>query len=417
MRARICVVTAGHLATCPRMLKAADALANAGYQVRVVSARYMAWATEADTEIRRTRVQTWDWAVVDYRRDVARSIYLRTGLRFRHARSLAKLLGPARGPLILAAWAYSRAHTELLRAALAQPADLFYGGTTGALAAVAEAARRTGAPYALDLEDFHSAEQNGTPDGALTSQLAERIERSVLPTAVFLTTASGAIAEAYTAAYGVQPIPINNTFPLPFTIPDPTPILGNGLRLYWFSQTIGPQRGLEDAVKAMGLAAIPGELHLRGRALPGYIGGLQQLAAETAPQLRIVCHEPAPPDAMIDLCRGYDVGLALEQPHVLNRALCLTNKAFTYMLAGLAVAFTDTRGQRPLALDIQQGALLYTPGDVQALAAGLQRWASDKASLRQAKTAAWEAATRRWHWEHPCERGALLHAVNRALHR
>ena len=36
MSARICVVTAGHLSTSPRMLKAADALHAAGYHVRVV---------------------------------------------------------------------------------------------------------------------------------------------------------------------------------------------------------------------------------------------------------------------------------------------------------------------------------------------------------------------------------------------
>ena len=36
-RARITVVTSGHLSTCPRMLKSADALAEAGYNVHVVA--------------------------------------------------------------------------------------------------------------------------------------------------------------------------------------------------------------------------------------------------------------------------------------------------------------------------------------------------------------------------------------------
>ena len=49
----------------------------------------------------------------------------------------------------------------MVRAIAAAPADLIYGGTTGALAAIAEAGRRTHTPYALDLEDYHSGETIG----------------------------------------------------------------------------------------------------------------------------------------------------------------------------------------------------------------------------------------------------------------
>src|SRR5215470_3405633 len=101
LNARVCVVTAGHLSTCPRMLKAADALAGAGYSVRIVSARYIAWATDADVEICRTRAKTWDWTVVDYSRATAPGIYLRSGLRFRGFQLLAKALEPAHCPVFL----------------------------------------------------------------------------------------------------------------------------------------------------------------------------------------------------------------------------------------------------------------------------------------------------------------------------
>jgi glycosyltransferase involved in cell wall biosynthesis len=415
--ARICIVTSGHLATCPRMLKAADAIAGAGYRVRVVSTRYIDWAAEADVDVRRRRQGQWEWTVVDYGRWSARGRHLRTGVRFRIARELAAFVGPARCPLALTERAFSRAHGELLRAALSWPADLFYGGTSGALAAVARAACRAGVPYALDLEDFHTAEQEDGASARLAHALAERIERAVLPGAAFVTAASEAIAAAYRAKYGADPIVVNNTQPLPAKAPDLAPTPGEGLRLYWFSQTIGPGRGLEDATRAMGLADIPGELHVRGRALPGYLEGLQRLADEVAPRLKVLHHEPAAPDAMVDLCRGYDVGLALEQAHVLNRALCLTNKAFTYMPAGLAVVLTDTPGQRPLASDMGEGAILYAPGDVRALAGALKRWAEDKPLLVRARGASWQAGQRRWHWEHPSERGALLGAVARALTR
>src|ERR1051325_538179 len=408
MKDRICVVAAGHLTHCPRMLKAADAFAEAGYRVRVVSSQHIPWATTGDEDIKRARNKTWQWTIVNWNRNHARSINLWSALRFRFAKKIAKLLEPANCPLKLAGAAYIRINHELTRAALSESFDLIYGGG-GALAAVAIAGRLAGAPYALDMEDFHSAEQEEeTPSAQLSHALAERIEREVLPDAAFLTTASEAMASAYTKKYGVRPTPINNTFPLPKKIPVFTPSLCDGLKLYWFSQTIGAHRGLEDVICAMGIAEIPGELHLRGQAIPGYLERLKCLAADVATQLQIIHHEPASPDEMVRLCYGYDVGLALEQTHIFNRNICLTNKAFTYMLAGLAVAFTDTQGQRNLAADLKDGAIIYTPGDVDALAAGLRRWADDKKLLELAKAAAWHAAKQRWHWEHPQERGVLL---------
>jgi len=416
-RGRISIVTAGHISTCPRMLKAADALAGAGYRVRVVSVQHTGWATTADAAVRRARRDAWQWTVVNYDRRRAPSTYVRSGLRARAARALVDRVGPARASLALVVRAQSRAHAELVRAVLAEDADLIYGGTSGALAAVAEAGRRRGTPYALDLEDFHSAEQDEGPAGRLADLLAERVERSVLPGAAFLTASSPAIASAYAEKYGVHAIAIHNTFPLPLKAPDPAPSPGEGLRLYWFSQTIGPGRGLEDAVSAMGLGEIPGELHLRGRDVRDYVDGLTRRAQDAAPGLKIIQHEPAAPDAMIELCAGYDVGLTLEQGHVLNRALCLSNKALTYILAGLALAITDTPGQRPLAQALGAAALLYRPGDVRALAAGLGHWAYDKAALAHAKTGAWEIARQRWYWAHPEERGALLRAVVGVLDR
>jgi hypothetical protein len=165
----------------------------------------------------------------------------------------------------------------------------------------------------------------------------------------------------------------------------------------------------------MGRGGIPGELHLRGEVESAYLESLILLAAAAAPALKIVHHAPAPPDSMVDLCAGYDVGLSLEQGHVRSRSLCLTNKAFVYVLAGLAVAFTDTPGQRPVADDLGNGAVTSAPGDVDGLAAALGRWAQDKALLARARAAAWAAARRRWHWEHAADRGALLDAARRAV--
>jgi glycosyltransferase involved in cell wall biosynthesis len=410
---RITVITAGHLSTCPRMLKAAESLAADGHEVYVVSTNFVGWGTEGDVDLRaRLRLP---WNVVDYSRATGNRLRIRAGVRHRVCRALGQTFGAERLPAAVLGCATTRVLPELVQAAAEIPSDLVYGGG-GALIATALAAKRLNVPYAIDLEDFHGAEHAAMEsEGVFSNRLAQAAETIMFRDAAFLTTASDAIADRYARTYGKRPLLINNTFPLPAREPEFTPVDGAGLRLYWFSQTIGPGRGLEDAVQAAGLAEINCELHLLGNSRGDYFERLLLMAKERAPRLRLVHHAPQPPDRMVDLCRDYHVGLALERAEPLNRALALSNKAFTYILAGLAVVFTDTPGQRGLAMDLGPGAFLYSTGDIEKLAQGLKLWAENPAQLLAARRAAWAAARRRWHWQHPEEEGALLRAVRQVL--
>jgi glycosyltransferase involved in cell wall biosynthesis len=410
--ARITVVTAGHLSTCPRMLKSADALASAGYDVTVVATRHEAWATEADVDVRSRR--SWPVQVVDYRRDGGASTYWRTGVEHRAAKAVVSAIGVDRAPMPAVARAFGRVHSSMARAISSLPADLIYGGTTGALAAIAEAGRRTQTPYAIDLEDLHNGETTG-PAAAMVDALATRIERAILPGAAFVTTSSEAIADAYRQRYDVTPSVVHNTFSLPARPPDFGRANPEMLRAYWFSQTIGPGRGLEQAIAAFGRAGVRAELTVRGRPQGGYLDALRHAAASQAPRLSLVHQPPAPPDAMIDLARSNDVGLVVEHGSSRNRALCVTNKTFTYILAGLAVAGFDTPGQHEIGVDLGRAAMFVPTGDIDALAGALAQWADNPAALDCAKRTAWAAATRRWHWEHDDERGTLYRLVDEAL--
>ncbi|MFI5177447.1 MAG: glycosyltransferase [Vicinamibacterales bacterium] len=404
-RERITIVTAGHLSNCPRMLKAADALHDEGHRVRVVSVSHTPWSAQADRALRATR--PWAWTIVDYARDTARATQLMTGARFHAARRVSRWLGPARVPLAIAARACGRAHSELVRAAVAAPADFVYGGSTGALAAVAESARRLGVPYGLDLEDFHSAEEAG-PSGARAGALVERIERHILAGARVLTAGSPMISEEYTNKYGVRPLTIHNTFSLERNVPEPSAAHGP-LRVYWFSQTLGPTRGLEALVRAFGRAANAGELHLRARIVPEYFDWLQRLQRDVAPGLTLVPLDPAPPDDMVTLAGGYDAGWSGEELSFPNRAWCLGNKIFTYLAAGVPVILSRTPAQMALARELGEAA--FTFDDVDDLAGLLRELAADPARRCRARRAARAAAERRWHWEHPADRGALLAAL------
>jgi glycosyltransferase involved in cell wall biosynthesis len=396
------------------MLKAADALHEAGYRVRVVSTRATPWATVTDAELVRSR--GWTWSAVDFDRSTAPGRRAASGLRFRAAVAAARAIGPDRVPIGLAIRAYSRVHDELAAAIVKEPCDLVYGGTTGALAAVAEAAARLGVRYGLDLEDFHAGEQDG-PDSRLMHALAERVARHVLPDASVLTAASPLIADAYGERHGRRPDEIHNTFSIVERHgrpADPHGLERDALRLYWFSQTIGPGRGLEDVIRAIGRSDHVVELHLRGRATPDHSDRLSALAREVAPRLRVAWHAPAGPDMMVRLAQGYDAGLSSEEPRVLNRRLCLTNKIFTYLAAGVPAIVSRTDAQARFADALGAAVPSYAPGDVDGLADLIVQLASNRGAREHAADEARAAARTRWHWEHPDDRGRLLALIERA---
>ena len=405
-------MTAGHLSTCPRMLKAADAFQAAGYRVRMISTRTAGWTTAADAEIAASR--SWHWQVVAYDRSEATATWLKSGARHKAARGFVHLLKSV--PASVATAAFARVHRELVDAILDAPSDLIYGGTTGAIAAVAEAGRRSGTAFAIDFEDFHCAEHE-SPEGELSNSLGGLVMRWAADGAAFVTAGSAAIARACHEELGIAALPINNVFPLPAS----TPRRGDNVdrerefAVYWFSQTIGANRGLEDVIRALGLTTRAASLTLRGCVSPGYLDALRGLAASAAPRVRFRVMPPASPASMIDECRPFDLGVSAEQGHIRNRLLNLPNKATTYPLAGLPVALTDTLGQRPLADDLGAGALVFSPGEYQTLADKLLPLMADREQLARAGDASWQAARRRWHWDHELECGALLAAVAAAL--
>jgi glycosyltransferase involved in cell wall biosynthesis len=169
--------------------------------------------------------------------------------------------------------------------------------------------------------------------------------------------------------------------------------------LYWYSQVIGPGRGLEDAVNALALLERPCELHLRGSSLPGYDEQLTTLAAKLGVIDSLFIHPPCPPDDLIREAARYDIGLALENTVELNRLICVTNKIFTYMNAGLAIVASDTPGQRGIMAQAPDAGLVCRMNDAESLAAAVNSLISDPNRLKEMQKASRLAAENRFNWE------------------
>jgi len=407
MRRRVCIVSPGNLSANPRLVKEADALHGAGYEVTAVVSDYSTGLRGFDGEIESHA----PWRVVQARRS-PRERYFRVA-----ASTTARLIDGvgARVPMPLAALAYGGPVVGLHAAACTVPADLYIAHYVAALPAAGAAAQRHGAMLGFDAEDFHSGEGMESPAETRRMAMVRIVEGAWLPRCRHLTAAAPLIGDAYASLYDVQcPVTVLNVFPLDMAPPQPRAPRQPGapLRAYWFSQTIGLDRGLQPFLQAMARTAIRVELEIRGDDPWGQGETLKTMARELGIADRLRVLPVAPPQEMVRLAAAYDLGLSLETDVSENRRLCLTNKIFTYLLAGVPVLLSDTPAQRALAPDLGDAAALVPLSDPTAIAAALDRLA---AGLDAARVAALRLGRERYNWE--VEKDALLASVETAFAR
>lgn len=411
--ASICIVSPLHLSQNPRVVKEACALHEAGYSVRVVSGRNDPRCDDADRELLHRHV--WTVQRVDHTRRVGT---LAPEFLHRCARTWIRARPDSTSGAWLDRLAHHRAALALAAAAGEEPADLYLGHTVAGLAAAGHAATRHNARLGFDAEDFHPEEtREAQLDPVLRSTVAS-IERRWLPRCVHRTAASPLIADAYVEAYGIpRPTVVLNVFPRRegLDAPRARPPGYVARRLYWYSQTIGPGRGLESLLASLGAGKFVGTLALRGRPVPGYVDHLRAVARGAGFGGDITVLPVAPPAELVTLAAEHGAGLALEERTPRNRDLCLTNKVFTYLLAGLPVVLSPTLAQRALAAEAGEAAFLLdeTPGTESA--SRLVTWLLDPLAQARARARAWTLGQQRYCWD--VEQTALLSALHAALGR
>jgi glycosyltransferase involved in cell wall biosynthesis len=405
---KVCIVGSGNLSSNPRLLKEADALQEAGYDVTAVACDYTDALRSADDEI----AANASWRV----RRVPRPALGRYTTKA--AQQLAGILGRMKValPMALAAEAYGGPARTLRRAVARVAADLYIAHYVPSLPAAAAAARRHGGMLAFDAEDFHSGEGVGGAGDELRMAMVRRIEGAALPSCAYVTAASPMIGRAYAEQYGIStPATILNVFPLGMAPPvgsAPATSEATALRAYWFSQTIGLDRGLQGFIRAMARTAASITLDIRGSNRWGHGDTLIALARELGLADKVRLLPLAPPQDMVFLASRYDLGLSLETEVSESRRLCLTNKIFTYLLAGVPVMMSDTPAQRDLAPALGTAASVVSLAEPDSIAAALDRLAAPS-NLVPAKQSALRLGRERYNWDR--EKGILLDLVAKAF--
>ncbi len=256
---KIVLISSGQPSLNPRLVKEADALADAGYNVTVLYAYWNDWGTELD----RTLIPSKKWEAICVGGDPHQKKLTYFFSRLIH--KLAKTINQKTSGKILVDLAIGRSGYFLIRAAKRYRADLYIGHNPGALAATVKAAKANKKLCGFDAEDFHRNEvsdNNTDPDVILKTRLEERY----IPQVNYLSVSSPLIASAYKKLFPDKELTvILNVFPLGSQVSLPVYLPEGPLKLFWFSQTIGPARGLEETINALDLLKeYPFELHLLG---------------------------------------------------------------------------------------------------------------------------------------------------------
>jgi glycosyltransferase involved in cell wall biosynthesis len=238
-----------------------------------------------------------------------------------------------------------------------------------------------------------------------------QIEHDLLACAVFTTSTSVAMATELFARYGGQRPAVLTNSPLL----QPARNSFNTLEvpgLVWFSQTVGPGRGLEQFLAAWQRTSQPSRVAIVGQPVPGFLDRLTQAVPENR-RCALEFLPPVAPTVLPSVLSRYEIGLALEPSEPANKNLTISNKILQYLNATLAIVASDTAGQREVLAHSPAAGIIVNLQDTAACAQALDRLLADRAALTIRQQAARQLAENHYCWE--LESPRLLALVNSAL--
>lgn len=397
----IVLVTTKQPSSNPRLVKEAIGLVDADYRVTVIYNFWGYWAEEADKLIIEANSKI-NWIKAGDGPQKSKLTYWYTRVRYKAYRILAALFSKN---LKLLTRASTQFYFELNKSASLVKGDLYIAHNLGALAIAANAAKKNNSKYSFDAEDFHRGQEEN--DHKLTNAIT-LIEDYYLPKAAFITAASPLIAAEYRKHYpSLDFIIINNFFSIKHQ-PAFIQLNKHPLKLFWFSQTVGLNRGLQDVIMALNQISefvvhfsILGDLNSKTRQ------NLQSILSNKNHTLTFL--PPCDEKKLLVLSAQHHVGLAIEPGFSINNKIALSNKLFTYLLAGNAVILSATPAQIFFFQQYPEIGWCYSSGDITALASIIKNSYYDETSLCTKRLNAWQLANKKLNWE--TERNIFLRQI------
>jgi glycosyltransferase involved in cell wall biosynthesis len=416
MMAKILILIGAHLCTAPRPQKEAETLANAGHDVTVRGFWFDPELVKRDRLLMTNKKWRFE-PIIDFQpTHHLRSLGIR--LQGRLAKERFQRFGTF-APALLGYGAKA-----MLTAARQARADLTIVHSEAGLWAGNQLLDE-GFCVGVDFEDWFS--EDLLPEARATRPIAKlkALESRLARDCTYCLTTSHAMAEALAEAYQApKPTVIYNSFPwaereqIDHQKRDRQNL--NLPSLHWFSQTIGPGRGLETLFQALPHLTIPVEIHLRGNYPESARQWLEPLVPpewrvkRSYPEgNRLLIHPTVPNAELLSRIAEHDIGLSLESTDIPSRNLTVTNKLFQYLQAGLAVIATETAGTREVLSQCPTTGRLISSNNPVALAQALKDLLGTPERLTAAKAASLQATKEQFCWEKQAK--SLLSTAELAL--
>jgi glycosyltransferase involved in cell wall biosynthesis len=388
-------------------LKEIRAALEAGYKVSVMKFDYNNWTNDYEDAIEK-KLEKVEWIKISGRRKPLLPWLAATLTSF----ISSKLLTIAGSNARLISYALDK-RSYLLNKQLKKlnpNYNIVIAHNPGAFWASCSYATNNKIPLGIDIEDYHPGEYCDKKQSGYMKLLMDK----VLPAAAYITAASPLILKYSEKSNAENHKVINNVFSLQQQPSFKNIAVDNKLKLFWFSQHIGLDRGLQDIIAAMNLVdSYSVDLTLVGNCNEDVKVTLQTQL--TSSKHAIIFKQPIAETALIEEASNHHIGLALESGANLNRNLCLTNKIFIYLLAGNAIIASDTDAQKDFAASNPESIIIYKVGDAQALANILHTTYANTTQLEEMRKSAYNAASSKYNWE--AEQQVFLSLVNNNFKR
>jgi len=381
----VCLITTGHIASDPRLVKEAISLSRSGFKVHIIFTQYVSYLINHDQHIL-TAHPEWTYQSLNWTGNSFQSKINRLASKLISLFSFNKSLALNRNLL----WQQKKAADY--------KADLYIAHNLGALPVAVYAAKKNNVKCGFDAEDFHRYEVS---DDVLDPDVKLKIavEDKYIPQVDYITASSPQIADKYASLFNRRGASVLNVFPK--TNSYNTIINENGpLKLFWFSQTIGPGRGIETVIESIRISELKVELHLLGDIASGYGRHIDDLTADMGCIVHF--HQPVYADELFEIAAQFDIGLATEPYQPLNRNICLTNKLFTYIQCGLAVIASNTIAQTAFLSQYSEVGKLYS--NVHELAHILTEYHTNRKLLYTTKQNCFNLGQATLNWENESEK-------------
>lgn len=389
---KIVLISSGQPSLNPRLVKEADALIEAGYQLTIIYQYWNEWGSKHDVEL--FEKKQWEIYRIGGNPTDGRLRYWFTRFQHKIGQFLYKSFN------IFSDHAIGRSTPQLISKAKSIKADLYIAHNLAALPAAVLAAKKNDAKCGFDAEDFH---RNEVTDNIfdLDFKLKKYIEDKYIKRLDYLSTASPLVGEAYSEIYPKQePITILNAFPKQARS-GINRVDEHKLKLFWFSQTIGINRGIENIIKALSLInEIVIELHLLGNHSNNIKNYFLEIAKNSGFNNDLIYYyTPISANKIYDFASQFDVGLAAEMTIPKNRDICLTNKIFTYVQSGLAILASNTSAQEKIMDEFPNMGIIYDQFNIEHFANQIRHLAENRDTLKMYQTNSKNYGDRVLNWE------------------